>query len=288
MSSKNPVLPANGSSPVATAQACHSQKIGESASIPSNGGQKTAQLLVSVRDSAEATLAQAAGVDWIDLKEPRSGALGRAELQVAQAVAEQLVNHNQRSAALGELHHLKNGVAADFAKLFPFLKVGLSQLQPSRLEKFNNAWRDQFLSLASDLHQLGSHLIPVIYADYQTCDAPSPDDVLCVAQQAGAQFVLIDTFTKNGLSLTDWLGIHDLQAKILAARNFDCGVVLAGSLKTEHVHSLAALAPKALGVRGAVCTGHRGGTVCPKKLSHWCALMHCRPLATDANRELQH
>jgi (5-formylfuran-3-yl)methyl phosphate synthase len=45
------------------------------------------QLLVSVRNLAEARLAHAAGVAWIDLKQPAAGSLGAPDLDVAQEVA---------------------------------------------------------------------------------------------------------------------------------------------------------------------------------------------------------
>ena len=44
------------------------------------------RLLVSVRDALEARVAMGAGVDLIDVKEPRRGSLGRASNSVVAAV----------------------------------------------------------------------------------------------------------------------------------------------------------------------------------------------------------
>ncbi len=252
------------------------------------------RLLVSIRDAAEAAIAERAGVDWIDLKEPLAGALGRAELEVAQAVASQLRDHPQRSAALGELQHLDDGVTADYATLFPFLKVGLSHCCSAHRCGEMGSWSDRLLTLANQISKQAGHLIPVIYADYPTCAAPHPSQVLDVARQAGSHFLLIDTYTKDGRSLTDWLSIPELTAIRRAAQEFHCGLVLAGSLKFEQIPQLRALKPWALAVRGAVCSRSRTDSICPSKIDRWCKqlrLGECNPgslplpsTATDSSR----
>ncbi len=253
------------------AQIVHFGENGESAAddfTMANRG--SPQFLVSIRDANEAAIVQTAGVDWIDLKEPRSGALGRAELAVAQTVAEQLAQHAQRSAALGELHDLPEGITAEFAKLFPYLKVGLSQSVSCGKEDTKSSWAERFLSLAEEIRQQGSHLIPVIYADFHSCAAPHPSEVLAIARKADTEFLLIDTYTKSGLSLTDWLSISELQMIQKAAKAFGCGLVFAGSLKQEHISVLCALQPAALAVRGAVCSGDRAASICTTKVTQWC------------------
>ncbi|HEX3138798.1 MAG TPA: (5-formylfuran-3-yl)methyl phosphate synthase, partial [Rhizobacter sp.] len=48
------------------------------------------RLLVSVRDEAEALLAAQGGVDFIDLKEPRDGALGGLPAPVIRGIVKRL------------------------------------------------------------------------------------------------------------------------------------------------------------------------------------------------------
>ncbi len=206
------------------------------------------QLLISVRNAEEAALVRSAGVDWIDLKEPYAGALGRSSLPEARKVANLLSDHRKRSAALGELCDLDEQIAFEFAPLFPVLKVGLS-----RLGLDSRDWQTSFETLAAQLQALGSELIPVAYADWSICEAPSLQDVLQVALRVRASYLLIDTYIKDGRGLLDWLSLDDLQSVIQTARTSNCGIVLAGSLKISDVPMLLKLEPAALAVRGAVC-----------------------------------
>src|SRR5688500_14284157 len=82
-------------------------------------------LLVGVRSGEEAALALAGGADVIDVKEPRRGALGAADAEVWNEVAEEVRGRAMTSAALGEL--LSEGVErrAASARSLDFVKIGL-------------------------------------------------------------------------------------------------------------------------------------------------------------------
>ena len=243
--------------------------------------QTATKLLISVRNVQEAALVRDAGVDWIDLKEPQAGALGRSSLSEARAVAELLKDHPQRSAALGELVELDEQIAFDFAPLFPYLKVGLSRIGSQDLAGSN--WQVRFEWISSRLRSRGAELIPVAYADGLNCNAPSLQEVMQVTQRVGASHLLIDTFIKDGRSLLDWLSLDDLQRVIQTARAFNCGTVLAGSLKIANVAELLKLRPAALAVRGAVCQSSastdqkvtciqpRIAPIDPGKVEMWCS-----------------
>src|SRR5262245_26134710 len=62
------------------------------------------QLLVSVRDVAEARAALTGGADIIDIKEPRRGPLGMAKPAVMAEIVAGVGGRAPVSAALGELH----------------------------------------------------------------------------------------------------------------------------------------------------------------------------------------
>ncbi len=241
------------------------------------------KLLISVRDPLEAALVRDAGVDWIDLKEPNAGSLGCPRLDVAQEVACLLSSHAQRSVALGELCDLNDNdfqvgeafnssSVASFAKLFPVLKVGLSGCRSPQAD-----WQSRFKAIAGELRERGSELIPVAYADAALCSAPELNDVLQLAKQLGSTHLLIDTFTKDGRSLLDWLPLEKLKITIAAARQFRCGIVLAGSLRIQDAQQLLALNPAALAIRGAVCQSNevngRTTQIDSTKVACWRALI---------------
>lgn len=254
------------------------------AKLPTPMGPNTTQLLVSVRDVAEANLALAAGVDWVDLKEPLAGSLGQPSLKLAAEVAASLANHERRSVALGELRDLKFHDALALADHFSVLKVGLSECQSASFP-----WQTQLKALASELRTRGADLVVVAYADAVTCAAPSLPDVIAIAEELRASHLLIDTFTKDGRRLLDWMQVEEIESTIDTAANFDCGVVLAGSLTLSDVPTLLPLAPTALAIRGAVCASNtsagRTGSIEPSKIARWCeaihqpqtSLLHCQP-----------
>lgn len=107
----------------------------------------TTQLLVSVRDSAEAAIALDAGADIIDVKEPNLGSLGFAGSETVQAVVDLVDGRCPVSAALGECTDWLNdeGVwsAVATAPVFPgplsFVKLGLHGMLASRFKAHDSS-----------------------------------------------------------------------------------------------------------------------------------------------------
>src|SRR6266446_1591994 len=78
------------------------------------------QLLVSVRDADEATVALAAGAGLIDVKDPDLGALGKADDAIIRAVIDRVAGRAPVSAALGEWHEGHScDLPVDFVKWGP-------------------------------------------------------------------------------------------------------------------------------------------------------------------------
>lgn len=235
------------------------------------------QLLVSVRDSHEAALCLAAGVDWIDLKDPSAGSLGMPSMQAAHDVARVLENHRQRSVALGELAEMTDWTQArEISLLFPIAKVGLSAL--GRVPD----WQDGLQELSCTL---SGYLIPVVYADWESCEAPEPLQIARWASDQHCPFLLIDTFHKDGRRLLDHLSFEHVDELIHIARCGGTKVVLAGSLSMKNVSTLLQLPCAALAVRGAVCRGSRQGELCADRLHEWIhAVSGIQTQSTPRNR----
>src|SRR3954462_13918444 len=87
------------------------------------------QLLVSVRDAAEAVVALAGGAGLIDVKEPVRGPLGRADAATMAAVVHVVGGRVPISAALGELRECPlAGLAAQLPRGISLVKWGLAGL----------------------------------------------------------------------------------------------------------------------------------------------------------------
>ena len=255
------------------------------------------RLLVSIRNAYEARLARTAGVEWIDLKNPDRGSLGAADEPTSVAVADELRHFSDPvnsagcvvSAAVGELRDAPLAAAQFLAQHFPVLKVGLSGLR-DRAD-----WRTSFVDFAQQLQAFGANLVPVIYADHEQCSAPTPAQVIEVAEQCSGQlnsvdssargasltpstsrYLLVDTFTKDGRGLLDWIGLPELAAVIEHAAQTGRLVVLAGSLAQQDLPKLWDLPVAAIAVRGAVCAADRRSEVCAQKLQQWVELFRNR------------
>jgi uncharacterized protein (UPF0264 family) len=212
------------------------------------------KLLVSVRSAEEAVVALEGGADVVDVKEPRNGALGAAELKVWKEVAAVVGSRTVASVALGELLDEAVERLAGQTAGFAFAKMGLAGCGGV------TNWRGRWRGVAKGL-PLGTLGVPVAYADWQTADSPPVNDVLMLAATLPAKLLLIDTFDKSNGRLTEHLARAALAEVAVMAE--ECGVelALAGSLRPDDIAMLLKLAPAYIGVRGAACSGGRDGTI---------------------------
>jgi uncharacterized protein (UPF0264 family) len=203
-------------------------------------------LLASVRSLAEARLAVTEGCDWLDLKEPREGALGAPDPAVVRAVVGEFSAQLPVSATIGDCwdtpREIPHRVAAHATGRVPWVKFGL----------FRRCLDDAFCAALRQAVGCGPRLIAVNFAE-------DPLDAAGIARLAelGLAGVMLDTADKAAGSLTRHLSLERLREFVCAARAHGLIVGLAGSLRAADIPALAALAPDYLGFRGALCMGSR-------------------------------
>jgi len=228
-------------------------------------------LLISVRSAAEAETALAGGADIIDVKEPRRGALGPADPSVWKEILETVGDRAPLSAALGELH---SGEVCDYARCaagFAYAKIGLShwKLRCDSATKWNQIARTLPPEVCA---------VQVIYADLEV----SVHKDFCAAALAAialneppqSPLLVIDTFRKDRGNLLDLVEVQSLQDLIQQAAQQQVGLVFAGSLDPGEIERLLPLQPAYIGVRGAACTGGRGGTIDLARVKSLARLVH--------------
>jgi (5-formylfuran-3-yl)methyl phosphate synthase len=222
-------------------------------------------LLVSVRSREEADLAIEFPVDWIDVKEPDRGALGRPEKDLALAIQLRL-NQSSRprplSVALGELQGSDWSELSHFVQGFTpqtFFKVALADCaDASRVEA--ESWQLRLKRLAHTL-PTRDRLIPVFYADFQASQCPSWDQILAICHGFGGRRVLIDTWQKGEKGLVDFLPMASLQTMIGQAKGMGIDVAIAGSVRCEQIPYLLQTGADVIGVRGAACKNQKRTSV---------------------------
>lgn len=240
------------------------------------------QLLVSVRDLCEAAIAIEAKVDWLDVKDPQKGPLGRPELQTALAIERLVADEDSGmkiSVALGESRD------ADFTKLLEYtqhfetgtrFKLAFSGAKPKSQDEVQDrdnsgAWSRLFRELASRLSP--GCLIPVFYADREFAMGPTWEEIVNLAVDVGGNRILIDTFQKDGRSLLHHLTAEQLASMIPFASDRKLAVALAGSLRVPEISSLFEIGADIIGVRGAACkASNRADSIDPASLQELVAI----------------
>lgn len=242
-------------------------------------------LLVSVRNSVEATEAFAGGAQIIDIKEPSRGPLGKASREIwssVHAACSELTAATcsstppvQLSVACGELDSWKPD-SVDALQGFAYAKIGLSGC---RLRKH---WQDAWHQWASSLPQKTAP-VAVLYADYRDVAAPAPNDIIAAARESNCDVILVDTFEKTRGNLFAHLTGNELDDVIRLAREHRFRIALAGSIDESSLGDAMRLSPDWIAVRGAVCARGRESDVereLVKRLSGLLSTLACPGVAT--------
>jgi uncharacterized protein (UPF0264 family) len=207
-----------------------------------------------VRSGEEAEIAVAGGADLIDIKEPRSGSLGAADPFVWVEVLQVVAGSVPVSVALGELVDRHEPLALDCMSGIRFAKLGLAGC------KNVPQWREAWLAAMRQL-PAPARPVAVLYADSVAAQAPGIEEILPLAAEVGAPYLLIDTFDKRRGNLLAHFTFDDLAQLASRAARYNIGLVLAGSLDAPAIGQLAPLSPAYFAVRGAACGGERTQTI---------------------------
>lgn len=212
------------------------------------------RLLISVRSLEEARLLPMQEIGILDIKEPNNGPLGCPNLKTISEIHAELGALAPISVALGEL---VDSEPLSLEQLPPvaYAKFGLSQLRTV------HDWKSHWTSRISRLPP-NTQPVAVIYADWRTCGAPSPEEVISAANEASCQAILVDTFEKTKGSLFQWQTFAELERMTQLVRKTPAKWVLAGGLRSQpDLQNALRLGPDLIGVRGAVCGEDRADMI---------------------------
>jgi uncharacterized protein (UPF0264 family) len=234
------------------------------------------QLLVSVRSVAEAKAALKGGAALIDVKEPFHGSLGRAAEATIAAVVEFVDGRVPVSAALGELVEAPRPCSV---RGLTYVKWGLAHC-------LQQNWREDVMRAAEAVHQLDPLCRPVVvgYADWRRAEAPEVNEVCNFVERWKPGAFLIDTWSKDGKHLLNWLDAERIQILCRRCRIAGIPIALAGSLGAEQLEHLRAAEPDWFAVRGAVCRqGSRTSAIDPRRVRALVRSLAGQPAAIGEN-----
>ena len=96
-------------------------------------------------------------------------------------------------------------------------------------------------------------LIGSLFADNSLYDGLDPHLMIDLAKAGECDGFLIDTLTKDGRNLFDFMTESELREMVFAGKELGISTALSGHLRIQDLDELSRINPDIVGVRGAVC-----------------------------------
>jgi len=209
-------------------------------------------LMVSVQNLDEALEALRGGADIVDVKNLQEALVGSAHPLTVKKVREAIPLERHASVTLGVVPNQIGTVAmacyAAGAVNATSVKVGFMQTE------YNEAV-ETLLACKEALDGFDTKLVGSLFADNESVYNGLPaENMLKLAVDTECDGFLIDTLTKDGRNLFDFLSEDLLREMIIEGKQLGMSTALSGHLKMSDLDELARINPDIVGVRGAVCS----------------------------------
>ena len=225
------------------------------------------KVLICPVNTNEAIVACKCGADIVEINNINEGSLGATFPWVIRDAMHQI--NDQRvvfSANLGDLPH-KPGTASLAA--LGAVSCGVMHVRAGlRGSKDVSEGTDLMNAVVRTCRDYNAKVTIVTagYADHRRIGGLSPQQLVEIAAASRSDMVMLDIYIKDGKTLFDALDESQLTAFVHSAHCEGLKVALAGSVRAEHLPSLARMGTDVVSVRGAVCTGFdRATAIDPSK-----------------------
>lgn len=208
-------------------------------------------MMVSVQNLPEAHEAMRGGADIIDVKNLQEALVGSAKPGVFKAVREAVPSEIHASLTLGVVPNQEGTVAmatwAAGQMNATSVKVGFMQADYDKSVEV-------LLASKEALKGTETKLIGSLFADNVLYEGGlDPHLMPRLARDGDCDGWLIDTLTKDGRNLFDFLPEDELTEMVFEGKRDGMSTALSGHLKMSDLDELARVNPDIVGVRGAVC-----------------------------------
>jgi uncharacterized protein (UPF0264 family) len=211
------------------------------------------KILISIRSLEELFPAIDGGADIIDLKNPSEGSLGASFPWLIKKIRNFGKNFTL-SVAIGDMPNLPgtaalaaSGAAACGADI---IKIGL--YGPGSFEDGVNLL-ENVVKATKEIND-NIYIVGAGYADFRLFNGIDSMDIPAICKSAGADIAMLDTLSKNGRNLFDFIDVEQLRKFVSKTHKYNLFAALAGSLKPEDIKILRDLGVDVVGFRGAVCS----------------------------------
>lgn len=207
-------------------------------------------LMVSVQNTPEALEAVKGGADIVDVKNLQEALVGSAHPGIAAEVRAAVPAEKHVSITLGVVPNQEGTVAmAVYAAGMlnaTSVKVGFMKTSYELAVSILRASRKA-------LKGTETKLIGSLFADNPLYEGLDPCLMIELAKEGRCDGFLIDTLTKDGRNLFDFISEDDLRQMVFQGKELGMSTALSGHLRLQDVDELARINPDIVGVRGAVC-----------------------------------
>lgn len=208
-------------------------------------------LMVSVQDLNEALEAVKGRADIVDVKNLQETLVGSNFPPVIKEVREAIQKDIHVSVTLGVAPNQPGTVALAVygagALNATSVKVGFLQTDYDLALKILRECKKA-------LSGTDTKLIAATFADSHLYSGIDPKLVVKLAKESESDGMLIDTLTKDGRNLFDFIDEKTLKALVDEAKEAGMSTALSGTLRISNLNTLMRINPDIVGVRGAVCT----------------------------------
>ena len=224
-------------------------------------------LLVSVQNLPEALEADRGGADIIDVKNLQEALVGSGHPDLVESVREGIPGEKHVSVTLGVVPNQAGTVAMAVRAAGTLnatsVKVGFCETDyDSALEVLKESRRA--------LKGYDTKLIGSLFADNQLFGGLEARQMVKLARESECDGFLIDTLTKDGRNLFDFIPEGELREMVMEAKQYGLSTALSGHLRLSDLDELARINPDIVGVRGAVCrSGERDMAVAAEAVAHF-------------------
>lgn len=215
-------------------------------------------LMVSVQELGEALEAVKGRADIVDVKNLQEALVGSNFPPVVREIRNAVAKDIHVSVTLGVVPNQPGTVA--------MAVYGAAALHATSVKVgFVESDYDMALTILKEskraLEGFPTKLIAATFADNVLFPKGlDPNLVVKLGKESHSDGMLIDTLTKDGRNLFDFIDEKTLKSLVLEAKEAGMSAALSGHLKMSDMDALARINPDIVGVRGAVCTnGDRVG-----------------------------
>ena len=223
-------------------------------------------LMVSVQNLEEALQALKGGADIIDVKNLQEALVGSAHPHIVRDVRNAIPMERHASITLGVVPHQVGTVAMAVYTAGVLqatsVKVGFMDHEYALAEETLHACREA-------LDGFETKLIGSLFADNSLFGGLEPHHMNKLAKETKCDGWLIDTLTKDGRNLFDFVREEELRDMVFEGKEAGMSTALSGHLRISDLDELARINPDIVGVRGAAC----------QKLDDRTSSVHWEPVA---------